>query len=42
MSCLLYLLTYDETRLKAFEVKGLRKIRGQQRKQMSGFSTKLE
>ena len=35
----------EETRLGAFEMKGLRKIlvfRGQQRKQMSGFSTKLE
>jgi len=35
----------EETRLEAFEMKGLRKIlhfRGQQRKQMSGFSTKLE
>jgi len=35
----------EETRLEAFEVKGLKKIcvfRGQQRKQMSGFSTKLE
>ena len=35
----------EETRLEAFQMKGLRKIlrvRGQQRKQMSGFSTKLE
>jgi len=35
----------EETRLDAFEMKGLRKtlrVRGQQRKQMSGFLTKLE
>ena len=35
----------EETRLDAFEMKGLRRMlrfRGQQRKQMSGFLTKLE
>jgi len=36
----------EEARLDAFEMKGLRKrfcgFRGQQRKQMSGFLTKLE
>jgi len=35
----------EETRLDAYEMKGLRKIRGfrgQQRKQMSGFLRKLE
>jgi len=34
-----------ETRLDTFKIKGLRKmllVRGEQRKQMSGFLTKLE